>query len=93
MESYGDGLFVYDRLGNVYDERRGTLKKWSERLIGKGFVQIHRSYMMSMSYGVRNGENHVKLKGIDDRLEVSRRYAPGYKEIFRDFVRKNGRIV
>lgn len=93
LESYGDGLYVYDCLENVYDERRGTLKKWSERLNGKGFVQIHRSYMISMYYVERYGNNQVKLKGFDDRLEVSRRYAPRYKESFMDFVRRNGRIV
>lgn len=93
LESYGDGLFVYDRLGNVYDERRGTLKQWSERLRGKGFIQIHRSYMISMFYVERKGDNQVKLKGFADRLEVSRRYASGYKEAFKEFVSKNGRIV
>lgn len=93
LESYGDGLFVYDRLGNVYEERRGTLKQWSERLRGKGFIQIHRSYIISMFYVERNGDNQVKLKGFDDRLEVSRRYASGYKEAFKEFVKRNGRIV
>lgn len=93
MESYGDGLFIYDRLGNVYEERRGTLKKWSERLSGKGFTQIHRSFLISMFYVERYGSNQVKMKGIDEKLEVSRRYASGFKEEFMEFVSKNGRVV
>lgn len=93
MESYGDGLFIYDRLGNVYEERRGTLKKWLERLNGKGFTQIHRSFLISMFYVERYGSNQVKLKGIDEKLEVSRRYASSFKEEFMEFVGKNGRIV
>jgi len=93
LESYGDGLFIYDRLGNVYEERRGTLKKWGERLDGKGFAQIHRSYMISMFYVERYGSNQVKLKGIDEKLEISRRYVSVFKEEFMEFVSKNGRIV
>lgn len=93
LESYGDGVFVYDRFGTVYEERRGTLKHWNERLSGKGFVQIHRTYLISMFYVERNGDNHVKLKGFEERLEVSRRFASGYKETFMDFVRKNGRMI
>ncbi len=93
MESYGDGLFIYDRLGNVFEERRGTLKKWGERLNGKGFTQIHRSFLISMFYVERYGSNQVKLKGVDEKLEVSRRYASAFKEEFMEFVSKNGRIV
>lgn len=93
LESYGDGLFIYDRLGNVYDERRGTLKKWSQRLSGKGFAQIHRSFLISMFYVERLGSNQVKLKGIEEKLEISRRYVSVFKEEFLEFASKNGRIV
>ena len=93
LESCGDGVLVFDRLGNVYEERRGTLKKWNERLGGKGFAQIHRSYLISMFYVERYGSDYVKLKGIEEPLEISRRYAPGYKETFTEFVKRNGRIV
>ena len=86
-------MLVFDRLGNVYEERRGTLKKWNERLGGKGFAQIHRSYLISMFYVERYGSDYVKLKGIEEPLEISRRYAPGYKETFTEFVKRNGRIV
>lgn len=93
MEAYGDGLYIYDRMGLVYEERRGTIKKWAEKLAGKGFVQIHRTYLISMFYVERFGSDEVKLKGVDKKLPVSRRYAPGFKETFLVFVNKHARIV
>lgn len=93
MESYGDGLYIYDHMGLVYEERRGTIKKWAEKLEGKGFVQIHRTYLISMFYVERFGSDEVKLKGIEKKLAVSRRYAPGFKEAFLEFVNRHARIV
>ena len=93
IESYGDGLYIYDRMGLVYEERRGTIKKWAEKLQGKGFVQIHRTYLISMFYIEQFGTDEVKLKGMDGKFTVSRRYASGFKEAFHDFVNKHARIV
>ena len=93
MEAYGDGLYIYDRMGLVYEERRGTIKKWAEKLAGKGFVQIHRTYLISMYYVERFGSDEVKLQGIEEKLTVSRRYAPGFKEAFLEFINRHARIV
>ena len=93
VEAYGDGLYIYDRMGLVYEERRGTIKRLAEKLQGKGFVQIHRTYLISMFYVEQFGPNEVKLKGVDKKLPVSRRYAPGFKEAFLEFVNKHARIV
>lgn len=93
IESYGDGVYLYDRMGNSYDDRRGSLKKWKARLEGKGFVQIHRSYLISMFHIENFGSENVKLQGIEQRLEVSRRYAAAFKKTFTEFVMKNGRVV
>lgn len=93
VEAYGDGLYIYDRMGLVYEERRGTIKRLAEKLQGKGFVQIHRTYLISMFYVEQFGSDEVKLKGVDKKLPVSRRYAPGFKEAFLEFVNKHARIV
>lgn len=93
MESYGDGLYIYDRMGLVYEEHRGTIKKWAEKLRGKGFVQIHRTYLVSMFYIEQFGPDEVKLKGVDGSFIVSRRYASAFKESFHDFISKHARIV
>ncbi len=92
-EAYGDGLYIFDRMGLVYEERRGTIKRLAEKLAGKGFVQIHRTYLISMFYVERFGSDEVKLKGVDKKLPVSRRYAPGFRETFFAFVNKHARIV
>lgn len=93
MEAYGDGLYIYDRMGLVYEERRGTMKKWAEKLTGKGFVQIHRAYLISMFYVERFGSDEVKLKGIEEKIPVSRRHAAGFKKDFMEFVNKHARVV
>lgn len=92
-EAYGDGLYVYDRMGLVYEARRETIKKWAEKLKGKGFVQIHRTYLISMFYVERFGSDEVKLKGIEEKLPVSRRHAAEFKTEFLTFVNKHARIL
>ena len=93
MEAYGDGLYIYDRMGLVYEERRGTIKKWAEKLKGKGFVQIHRTYLISMFYVERFGSSEVKLKGFEENFPVSRRHAADFKTEFLTFVNKHARIL
>lgn len=93
VESCGEGLNIRDRLGTVYEVRRETIKKWMERLREKGFVRIHKSYMVSMFYVEVIGSSHIKLKGIETPLEVGRKYAKDFREQYLEFVRKNGRIV
>lgn len=93
IEAYGDGVFVYDKDGNVYEERRGTLKEWTERLKGKGFARIHRGYLISMFYIERYGSTEVKLRGVETALEVSRKQASVFKKEFREFVEKNARVL
>lgn len=91
VEAYGDGVYFYDRKGTVYDERRGTIKKWNEKLNKKGFIQIHRAYLISIHYLENYSEEGVKLKGIDKVVPMSRRYAPAFKKEFFEFVSKSGR--
>ena len=93
LEAYGDGIYIYDCKGNVYEERRGTIRKWEMMLSNKGFVQIHRGYLISMWYVERFGTDKVKLKGILRELEVSRRCATGFKKEFFEFVTKNRKIL
>lgn len=93
IESYGDGIYIYDCVGNVYEERRGTIKKWMERLSEKDFVQVQRGYLISMWYVERFGTDKVKLRNISREIEVSRRCAADFKKAFFEFVSKNRRIL
>lgn len=93
MEAYGDGVYVYDRMGLVYEARRETIKKWAEKLKGKGFVQIHRTHLISMFYIERFAQDEVKLKGRTEKLPVSRRHAADFKTEFLAFVNKHARIL
>lgn len=93
VERYGDGLNIHDRFGVVYEVHRETIKKWMERLGEKGFVRIHKSYVVSMFYVEVFSTSQIKLKGVEMPLEVGRKYAKGLREQYLEFVRKNGRIV
>ncbi len=91
VEAYGDGVYLYDKKGTAYEERRGTIKKWSEKLKGKGFVQVHRAYLISLPYLENYSDDGVKLKGVAETVPMSRRYAPAFKKEFFEFVGRNGR--
>lgn len=93
IEAYGDGVYIYDCAGNVYEERRGTIKKWNEKLSGKGFAQIQRGYLISMWYVEHFGTEKVKLREVPREIEVSRRCAADFKKAFFEFVSKNRRIL
>lgn len=91
VEAYGDGVYLYDKKGTAYDERRGTIKKWNEKLKGKEFVQIHRAYLISLLYIENYNDDGVKLKGVAEAVPISRRYAPAFKKAFFEFVGRSGR--
>ncbi len=93
LEAYGDGVYFFDRFGNVYEERRTTLKYWSDKLKEKGFVQIHRAYLISMYHIERYGADRVKMRGIENPILMSRRYAVGFKNEFFRFVANRGSVI
>lgn len=93
LEAYGDGVYLFDRFGKVYEERRETLKNWNARLKEKGFVQVHRTYLISMRYIERYGADRIKLKYVEEPIVMSRRYASGFKDTFFQFVEENGRVI
>lgn len=56
-----------------------------EREFSDRFFRIHRNALMSLNYlealeSVGTGQYQVALKGIDDRLSVSRRHLPSLRE-------------
>jgi len=59
-------------------------------------TDLMRTQQLREEYGRRAQASmvrYMKLKGIDEKLEISRRYVSVFKEEFMEFVSKNGRIV
>ena len=92
IEAYGDGTYIYDGSGNVYDSRR-QLKQWEDELSGKAFFRIHKSYLVPLSRVARIEGTSLTLIGAAEPLTVSRRNLSAFKEAYLDYVRKNARIV
>ena len=92
IEAYGDGTYIYDNAGNVYDSKK-QLKQWEEELSGQPFFKIHKSYIVSLAQVARIEGAEVTLIGQKKPLTVSRRNLSAFKEAYLDHVRKNARIV
>ncbi len=56
-----------------------TLKRWEEMLPQQDFIRIHRSYLLNLNHVKEikkrnNGTYLVYFKGLEDSIEISRRY-------------------
>jgi len=56
-----------------------------ERRLGDGFIRIHRNALLALAFLdglelVSPGQYQVRMKGIDERLVVSRRHLPELRE-------------
>jgi two-component system response regulator AlgR len=63
-----------------------TLKEL-EDLLGRQFVRVHRSALVSVTHITRvhrreNGKHEVAVEGLDDRIDVSRRHLKDVKQAF-----------
>lgn len=72
-----DKIFIYCK-----DETyrwRGTLKSMEETLDGKGFYQVHRSYIINMDKIQKYNSKSVFLED-DNEVPISRYKLAGFKE-------------
>lgn len=61
-----------------------TLKRWEEVLPQTDFIRVHRSYLLNLNHVKEitkrnNGTYLVYFKGIDNSIEISRRYGATLK--------------
>lgn len=92
IEASGDGTYVYDRFGNVYESSL-QLKEWESKLAEKQFYKIHKSYIVSMLY-VKNIENNqLTLINIKQPLIISRRNLSGFRETYINYIKTNARVL
>lgn len=64
-----------------------TMKEWEERLPENHFVRVHRTSILNTEYieNIEKGFNYsyrATLKGIDEPVVISRRYAKKLKNLF-----------
>lgn len=90
LEACGDGVLVYDAEG-VAHESSDTLKVWEERLTGKNFYRIHKSYLVAMAYVRRAEGDMVKLRGSIPELKISRRKSGDFKKAYLDYIDRTAR--
>ncbi len=92
FESFGDGTYIYDTDGNVY-ECSVQLKEWDKQLGGKGFFKIHKSYIVSLGCVSHIENNQLFLSGISQSFTISRRNLTSFREAYLKYVRNNARVI
>ncbi|WP_082232747.1 LytR/AlgR family response regulator transcription factor [Halobacillus massiliensis] len=87
-----DILYVYreERLTKIVEKdhvygTKSTLKEVEERLKAFSFFRIHKSYLVNLDYVDRltpwfNGAYQLELRGLKDKLSVSRNYVKGLRK-------------
>jgi hypothetical protein len=84
---YGNYSIIVDNENKKYEIKK-TLKKWQEELAADRFIRIHRSTLINATYieKIEPWHNHtlrIKLAGLAEPEEVSRRYAALLKKQMR----------
>lgn len=92
FEAFGDGTYIYDKNGQVYSSTL-QLREWEEKLVGKGFFRIHKSYMVSLLYVKRRENELLELKELDVTLKISRRNVGKFAEAYLEYIDKNAKTV
>ncbi len=73
------------------DRKKGlvfkTMKEWEERLPESNFCRVHRSHIVNIEYIDKvekwvNYSYHIHLKGVEEPIILSRRYAKRLKKIY-----------
>lgn len=86
IESAGDYTYIV-----TTDRKKGlvmkSMKEWEDRLPENVFCRIHRSHIVNIECVERidkwaNYTYQISLKGTDEKLTLSRRYAKKLKSIF-----------
>lgn len=74
-------------------ETNETLKHWLQELGNTGFLQVHKSYVISLRYIKMFETDFVTLHDTQIRIPVSRRNAGMVKKAFFDYVRANAKYM
>lgn len=93
LEAYGDGTYIYAKTGSVYDTDK-PLKCWKEQIGTEHFYQIHKSFIVSYLYVsdiLKDGQ--VSMKGVKEKLTISRRNIASFRNGFFDYIRKYARVI
>lgn len=86
IQSDGDYTQVYTSNGK-HGLANKTMKEWEERLPENHFLRVHRTSIVNTEYidSIDKWFNYsyqIKLKGIEEAVIVSRRYAKKMKDLF-----------
>ncbi len=74
-------------------EVNDTLKVWGDKLSGMNFVQIHKSYLVSLAWISAIEPNRIILRGDKTALPLSRRNSNAVREAFYEYIRNNSTII
>lgn len=93
LEAYGDGTYIYDKRGKIYDTDK-SLKYWKSMIGTEHFYQIHKSIIVSLMYieDFSKGGT-LTVQHYSKKLRLSRRNASEFKSVFFNYIKKYARIM
>lgn len=92
LEAYGDGTYIYDTWGNVYESSE-QLKVWEGKLQNKYFYRIHKSFLIALEH-VRGVENDiVKIGESKVSLKIARRNVGEFKKAYLEYIDKHAKVI
>lgn len=93
LEAYGDGTYIFDKLGKVYDTDK-PLKYWKEQIGSEHFYQIHKSLIVSFIYvSDISKDGKVTMKTAKQPLDISRRNLVSFRKSFFDYIKKYAKVM
>lgn len=92
IEAYGDGVYIHDRDGEVYDmacQLKGLMKELGDEY----FFRIHKSTVVSFQYvKMIEQDGTVVLSKGSISLKASRRCLPGFRRAYFEFIKKHAEV-
>lgn len=91
FEAFGDGTYIYTK-EKVY-ETNNSLKNWIKILDSHVFIQVHRSFVISLRHYLAMESDEVKLDGMKETVPVSRRNRKSLTLAIQNYVIKQARYI
>ncbi len=91
IESQKNKTIVHTTQENI--ETTHTLRYWVSKLENQGFLQVHKSYIVSLERIQKIDDEYIHLRGFKAKIPISRRNLCQVKKAFFKYVDFNSRYM
>ena len=86
VEAFGDGTYIYTT--DKVIESRNSLKYWTELFSAEDFFQVHKSYLIAMSYVKTIKGFEAEMSCIDLTVPIAHRKMKQFKDELISYIAK-----